>query len=118
MSHTNTCGAAVADHSHSALQFLSPFYLQCNVFLLPVHHPSVVLKVCSAVCVERIVQQVVAQYVQRVQEISFVSEFSYVRGLLRDAIAFLKEVKLIRSEVSCETMAYFPFLSHITPQTF
>ena len=70
-------------------------------------------------------QQVVAKYVQRVKEISFVPVFSYGRGLLRDdggpnrffftflfcdqalAIALLQEVKLIRSEVLCDTCGRF-----------
>ena len=70
-------------------------------------------------------QQVVAKYVQRKKEISFVTVFSYGRGLLRDyggpnrffftfifcdpalAIAFLQEVKLIRSEVLCDTCGQF-----------
>jgi len=72
-------------------------------------------------------QQIVEQYVHRVQEISFVSDFSYGRGLFRDdggpnrlfftilfcdkalSIAFLKEAKLIRSEVLCETPGRWTF---------
>lgn len=74
MSHTDMCGAAVADHTHSAMLFLFPFYPQCyafplscppltdhpslkvpsisTVFLLSCFHMLTVLHRCHAFCLQ------------------------------------------------------------------
>ena len=85
----------------------------------------VLLWICALDTMVTQLQQVIAKYVKRVEEIPFVPLFSYGRGLLRDdggpnrffftflfcdqalAIAFLQEVKLIRSEVLCDTCGRF-----------
>ena len=71
------------------------------------------------------IQQIVPEYVQRVQDIPNVPSLSYGRGLLRDdggpnrlfftflfcdkalAIRSLQDVKLIRSKVLCDTCRHF-----------
>ena len=70
-------------------------------------------------------QQVVIQYIERLQLKSYVPRFSYGRGLTRDdggpntlffaylfrddalAITFLQDAKLIRSQVLCDTCGRF-----------
>ena len=90
----DTCGAAVAGPTHTATRFpiVQRVFPQFNAFPFRpcsfCERRRYLKRVRQRLCIfsnmVSEIQQVVAEYVQRVLNIPFVPPFSYERGLLRD----------------------------------